>query len=180
MQPQINENSSLINKNWTDNSTLNEIVKYEYQKSNKTEFENTHLDLLYNQGLKFLGDWKKLTKEEKKIYPHGLKHLLDEKAGIESENVSLQKNKMAKGRDTNRGKVLSLQQDIKNNCNTSYFTTLSDYLLRFFGSINLESDSGKNQHLQGNLRNMSVELASIDSNIYICNNFDKNSLRKRK
>jgi hypothetical protein len=180
MQPQKNENSSLINKNWTDNSTLDEIVKYEYQKSNKREFENTHLDLLYNQGLKFLGDWKKVTKEQKKSLPIGLVNFLDEKAGIESENVSSQKNKTAKGRDTNREKVSSLQHDIKNNCNTSYFATLSDYLLHFFGSINLESDSGKSQHLQGTLGHVSVELASIDSNVYICNNFDNNSLRKRK
>jgi hypothetical protein len=114
MQPQVeqNENSSLINKNWTDNSTLNEIVKYEYQKSNKTEFENTHLDLLYNQGLKFLGDWKKVTKEEKKLFPIGLKHLLDEKAGIEQENVGVLKRKREE--DFQRPQIQKYEKNIKN------------------------------------------------------------------
>jgi hypothetical protein len=51
MQPQAqqNENSSLIKagpKDWTDNSTLDEIVKYEYQESNKSQFVQVDVELL--------------------------------------------------------------------------------------------------------------------------------------
>jgi hypothetical protein len=37
MQPQVeqNERSSLLNRNWTDDSTLDEIVKYEFKNSFK-------------------------------------------------------------------------------------------------------------------------------------------------
>jgi hypothetical protein len=86
MQPQQNEKLSL-KKNWTDNSTLEEIVKLEYQKSNKSEYIEEALEILQKNQLEFLGDWKKVTKEDKKKYPVGLKYLLDENAGIEQENV---------------------------------------------------------------------------------------------
>jgi hypothetical protein len=90
MQPQQNEKLSL-KKNWTDNSTLEEIVKLEYQKSNKSEYIEEALEILQKNQLEFLGDWKKVTKEDKKKYPVGLKYLLDENAGIEQENVGVLK-----------------------------------------------------------------------------------------
>jgi hypothetical protein len=191
MQPQAqqNENSSLIKagpKDWTDNSTLDEIVKYEYQESNKSEYIQETLKILQKNQCKFLGDWKELCTrttflERSKITDKaGLVVLLDRLAGIKPENVSSRKNKTTKGRDTNRGKVLSLQQDVKNDCNSSYLGNLFDYLLYYFGSINLESNSGKSQHLHGTLEHMSVELDRINSNVYIGDNFDNNSLRKRK
>jgi hypothetical protein len=48
-QPQQNENSSLVKagrKDWTDNATLDEIVKYEYQESNKSQFVQVDVELL--------------------------------------------------------------------------------------------------------------------------------------
>eukprot|EP01080_Neovahlkampfia_damariscottae_P012771 gene12771-7045_t len=81
-----NENTNLAAKNWQNNDTLEEIVKYEYRKLNKTEFVEDDIEILRGQRLKFLGDWKDLTKEQKKIFPVGLSNLLDKVAGIEPEN----------------------------------------------------------------------------------------------
>jgi hypothetical protein len=178
MQPQVkqNENSSLIKAgriDWTDNSTLDEIVKYEYQELNKSEYIQETLEILQKNQFKFLGDWKQLCTcttflERINKYKVGTVLILDRVAGIQPENVS------------SRGKVLSLQQDVKNDCNSSYLGNLSDYLLYYFGSINLESSSGKCQHLHGTLEHMSVELDSMNSNVFVDSNFDIKSLRKRK
>jgi hypothetical protein len=94
MQLQTKKNSSLIHQNWTHNSTLDEFVKYEYQKSNKPEYIQKDLQILEINSLHFLGDWKKVTKEDKKKFPDGLKYLLDEKVGIESENVRMKSHNM--------------------------------------------------------------------------------------
>eukprot|EP01080_Neovahlkampfia_damariscottae_P008458 gene8458-283_t len=81
-----NENTNLVVKNWQNNDTLEEIVKYEYRKLNKSQYIQKDLGILENNSLHYLGEWKDLTKEEKKIFPVGLKHLLDKVAGIEPEN----------------------------------------------------------------------------------------------
>jgi hypothetical protein len=95
MQPPVkqNENSSLINKNWTDNSTLDEIVKYEYQNSNKSKYIQKDLQILEINSLHFLGDWKEVTQEQKKSLPIGLVNFFNKKAGIEPENVSSRKKR---------------------------------------------------------------------------------------
>jgi hypothetical protein len=66
---------------WNDSSLLSDILKDNYKKEN-LEFFEKGLKFLQNQRLINLRDWKKVTKEEKKNYPVGLKNLLDEVCGI--------------------------------------------------------------------------------------------------
>jgi hypothetical protein len=95
----------------------------------------------------FLGDWKQLCTcttflERIKITDNaGLVDLLNRLAGIKPENVSSRKNK---------------QQKEETPIEESYLGNLSDYLLYYFGSFNLESNSGKSQHLHGTLEHMSI------------------------
>jgi hypothetical protein len=90
---------------------LDEIVKYEYQESNKSQFVQEDIELLQKNRFVLLGDWKQLCTcstflERIKITDNaGLVDLLDRLAGIKPENVSSRKNKTTKGRDTNRGKL---------------------------------------------------------------------------
>eukprot|EP01080_Neovahlkampfia_damariscottae_P009109 gene9109-1200_t len=86
-----NENINLVVKNWQNNDTLEEIVKYEYRKLNKSEFTEDDIEILRSERLKFLGDWKDLCKttkfsERSNKYNDGLVLLLDKVAGIEPEN----------------------------------------------------------------------------------------------
>eukprot|EP01080_Neovahlkampfia_damariscottae_P007457 gene7457-11782_t len=64
-----NENTNLVSKNWQNNDTLEEIVKYEYRKLNKSQYIQKALGILENNQLHYLGEWKDLTKEQKKIFP---------------------------------------------------------------------------------------------------------------
>jgi hypothetical protein len=58
--------------------------------------------VLSDAGLESVEDWKKVTKEDKKRFPVGLKYLLDEKAGIEHENVRMRHLKMKGGKGVGR------------------------------------------------------------------------------
>jgi hypothetical protein len=70
---------------WNDSSLLSDILKDNYEKEGKLEFFKEDFRLLQKQRVINLSQWKKLTKEEKKKYPDGLKHLLDEVCGIENK-----------------------------------------------------------------------------------------------
>jgi hypothetical protein len=129
MQLQTKKNSSTIKQNWTDNSTLDEIVKFEHRK-NKSESFQKDLELLNKNHLKFLSDWKKVRKESKKKFSSGFVNFLDEKAGI----IQV------------RCRKIQLQKD-----ETTYLGTLSEYFLYFFGSKNMESNIGKDHHAQDTL-----------------------------
>jgi hypothetical protein len=94
IEPQTNENTCLINKNWTDDDTLEEIVKYEFQKTDKSEYIQECIELLKKNCLKVLRDWKELCThttflERSNKYNDGLILLLDRVASIEPENVRL-------------------------------------------------------------------------------------------
>jgi hypothetical protein len=65
-----------IRKN--DSSLLSEILKEEFTKSGSMKFFEEDEKMLKNNFLKTLGDWKKLSEEDKKKFPHGLKNLFDE------------------------------------------------------------------------------------------------------
>jgi hypothetical protein len=141
MQPQVeqNENSSLVNKNWIDNSTLNEILKYEYQKTNKSEFFEEDLELLQKNRLKFLGDWKKVTKEQKKLFPVGLVNFLDEKAGIEQENVRMKRLKM-------EGRTI---EEVKNNMEDTFIFHgfIHSFFHYWFFNVDLERNKGQDSNI---------------------------------
>eukprot|EP01080_Neovahlkampfia_damariscottae_P000811 gene811-9061_t len=109
-----NKNTNLV-KTWKNNDTLEEIVKVEYKKKNKSEFTKDHIKRLRDEGLKFLEDWKDLNKEDKKKYPDGLKHLLDKVAGFEPESVSL------------KNKINKIDQKNSNNNHTSKYLELKGF-----------------------------------------------------
>jgi hypothetical protein len=69
MQPQVeqNERSSLLNRNWTDDSMLDEIVKYEYKREKMDDYIKDALQILEENQLKYLSHWKKVTKEDKEV-----------------------------------------------------------------------------------------------------------------
>jgi hypothetical protein len=73
---QKNSFKDKIRKN--DSLLLTEILKENFTKSGKMEFFEDAQKLLKNNFLKSLGDWKKLSEEEKKIFPVGLKILLND------------------------------------------------------------------------------------------------------
>eukprot|EP01080_Neovahlkampfia_damariscottae_P006310 gene6310-10318_t len=69
---------------------LKEIVSNKFKVPNTIqEFYN----ILDKNGLETLEDWKKVTEEDKKLFPVGLKYFLDEKAGIQPEEVRSKKRK---------------------------------------------------------------------------------------
>jgi hypothetical protein len=70
---------------WNDSSLLSDILKDNYEKEGTLEFFKEAQNILKKQFLTNLSQWKKLTKEEKKKFPVGLKHLLDEVCGIENK-----------------------------------------------------------------------------------------------
>ena len=74
--------------NWKEDSKLEDIVKFHYQGPDRIAVANQRVQLLKNNDLFTLTDWKKLTEKEREIFPIGLKHLLDE-AGEGILNFSL-------------------------------------------------------------------------------------------
>ena len=56
-----NENTCLVNKDWADNDTLEDILEYEHQKVDKSEYIQEDIELLKKNRLKRLGDWKNLS-----------------------------------------------------------------------------------------------------------------------
>ena len=97
-ESQPNENTNLVNKIWKDDSTLEEIVKYEYKKVNKSKYAKEDVELLNKNRLISFGDWKELCTrfnavERKNMTNAGLVLLLDKVAGIQPENVSSRKIK---------------------------------------------------------------------------------------
>jgi hypothetical protein len=45
LEPQTNENTCLVDKDWADDDTLEEIVKYEYEKTNKSKYIQSALQI---------------------------------------------------------------------------------------------------------------------------------------
>jgi hypothetical protein len=93
IDPQTNENACLIIKDWADDDTLEKIVKYEFQKTDKSEYIQEDIELLQT-----LRDWKELCThttflERSNMTNDGLVLLLDRVACIEPENVRLRKLK---------------------------------------------------------------------------------------
>ena len=86
-----NSNSELLDLESPSSGPLTELEKLITENFQKPTIIENFFGKLDEYGLETLEHWKKLTKEEKKKYPDGLKHLLDEKAGIEPENVSFAK-----------------------------------------------------------------------------------------
>jgi hypothetical protein len=179
MQPQVeqNERSSLLNRNWTDDSTLDEIVKYEYKREKMDEYIEEDLELLQKNRLKFLSHWKKVTKEQKKIYPHGLVNLLDEKVGIEQENVRMKRLKMEGrnelGRTDKQGKERNNMEDT-----FIFHSFVHSFFLNWFSNIDMERSKGRDSNVLYPLHRISndynFEKGSISS-------FEGNqTLRKRK
>jgi hypothetical protein len=69
---------------WNDTSLLSDILKENYSKSGKLKLFKKDLKILDKQSLTNLGDWKKLSKEQKMKYPDGLINLLDGMCGSEN------------------------------------------------------------------------------------------------
>jgi hypothetical protein len=70
---------------WNDFSLLSDILKDNYEKEGTLEFFKEAQNILKKQFLTNLSQWKKLTKEQKKLFPVGLTNLLDEVCGIENK-----------------------------------------------------------------------------------------------
>ena len=97
------EKPKIESKNSKSKSINLEIPKSEYitelkeMVSNKFKDPDTRKEfyiVLKKNGLETLEDWKKITKEQKNEYPHGLSNFLDEKASIEQfENVQFEEGK---------------------------------------------------------------------------------------
>jgi hypothetical protein len=171
MQPQVeqNERSSLLNRNWTDDSTLDEIVKYEYKREKMDEYIKEDLKLLQKNCLKFLSHWKKVTKEDKKKYPDGLKYLLDEKAGFESENV--RRNEL--GRTDKQGKERNNMEDT-----FIFHSFVHSFFLNWFSNIDMERSKGRDSNVLYPLHRISNDYNFKKGSI---SSFEGNqTLRKRK
>jgi hypothetical protein len=72
------KNNESQRSTWNDSSLLSDILKENYSKSGILEFFEEDLNVLKKERLKNLGQWKKLSKEQKKSFPVGLINLLDE------------------------------------------------------------------------------------------------------
>jgi hypothetical protein len=78
-------NSTVQNEKLNELSSMTELEKIISKKFQKQTSVQEFHKILDKNGLESLEDWKKVTKEEKKKYPDGLKHLLDEVCGIENK-----------------------------------------------------------------------------------------------
>ena len=97
------EKPKIESKNSKSKSINLEIPKSEYitelkeMVSNKFKDPDTRKEfyiVLKKNGLETLEDWKKVTKEQKKLFPVGLSNFLDERAGGEQfENVQFEEGK---------------------------------------------------------------------------------------
>jgi hypothetical protein len=79
---QFSSNIGLKQENeisWNENSLLSDLIKKEYNKAGRNP--KNALELIEKQELYYLGDWKKIPEEEKKIFPIGLRMIIDEAAG---------------------------------------------------------------------------------------------------
>jgi histidyl-tRNA synthetase len=103
MSNQLQQNETrFIDKIWTDDDTLDEIVDYEFKKKNQPQYIQTAQDALHGALLHNLGDWKRLCTrfnavERSNKLNFGLVLLLDEVAGIVPKYVSSQKNQKNTG-----------------------------------------------------------------------------------
>jgi hypothetical protein len=117
IEPQTNENACLINKDWADDDTLEKIVKYEYQKADKSEYIEEDIELLKKNRLKVLGDWKELCThttflERSSMTNAGLVLLLHRVASIEPENVGVLKRKREE--DFQKQQIRKYEKNLKN------------------------------------------------------------------
>ena len=101
---EVGDKPEIEPKNSKSKSISLEIPKSEYITELKEMVSNKFKDpgtkkefyiVLKKNGLETLEDWKKITNEEKKLYPHGLKHFLDEKA---SESAPLENVQFGEGK----------------------------------------------------------------------------------
>lgn len=71
---------------WNEETSLEEIVQKIYKEQNKEEFIEEDIHLLLKNRLKTLKDWKKIQKEDKYIFPIGLRIILDELSKLIDKN----------------------------------------------------------------------------------------------
>ena len=64
--------------NWKEDANLKDFINYSYTTEEQKEVAEEDIQLLKKNRLFTLTDWKKVTEKERKIFPIGLKHLLDE------------------------------------------------------------------------------------------------------
>lgn len=68
---------------WTLDSLVSDIVKEEYTKQDMEEFIKEDLDVLKSNRIVKLRQWASLSTEDKKIFPKGLKMILDKACQLE-------------------------------------------------------------------------------------------------
>jgi hypothetical protein len=133
---------------------LKKIVSNEFKVQATIQKFNQILD---DAGLETLEHWNKVTKEDKKLFPVGLKYLLDEKAGIEPENV--RKTKTARG--TNKRRLgtsnESIKEDTKESDIRNYIICFYNRLGDFFGIFNLERSEGPSEVLYSPLQHNNID-----------------------
>jgi hypothetical protein len=95
---------------WNDSSLLSDILKENFSKSGKLEFLEEAQNILKKEFLTNLGDWKKLSNEDKTEFPLGLKNIFDK--FISKFLISLTKNLPFKS--TKKLKKIILKKSRKN------------------------------------------------------------------
>ena len=84
IEPKISD-EELLDLESPRSEFMTELKELVSNKFKDTSTVTKFFQVLSDAGLETLEDWKKVTKEDKKKYPDGLKYFLDEKAGIEPE-----------------------------------------------------------------------------------------------
>jgi hypothetical protein len=92
-EPKKNLDEEILDFESSRSEFMTELKKMVSNKFKDTSTIAKFFQILSDAGLETLEDWNKVTKEDKKKYPDGLKYLLDEKSGIEQENVGVLKRK---------------------------------------------------------------------------------------
>jgi hypothetical protein len=179
---QTNENTCLINKDWTDDDTLEEIVKYEFQKTDKSEYIQENIKLLKKNCLKVLRDWKELCThttflERSNKYNDVLVLLLNRVASIEPINVSSQKIQKKTGKSKEKVVEENIKtMDMEKTNNFSLFNSVFHWVSDYFWINDLECNNGNDQCLHSNLEHRNVNFGSNNTILYI----SCETMRKRK
>jgi hypothetical protein len=182
IEPQRNENTFLVNKDWTDDDTLEKIVKYEYGKTNKRKYIQEDIELLIKNRLIILGDWKELCSrfnavERSNMTNAGLVLLLDRVAGIEPKNVSSQKIQKKTGKSKEKVVEENIQtMDMEKTNNFTLFNSVFHWVSDYFWLNDLECNKGNDQFLHSHFEHRNVNFGSNNSILYI----SRETMRKRK
>jgi hypothetical protein len=158
------------------------IVKDDYGKTNKSKYIQSALQILENNQLESLRDWKELCVyttflERSNMINAGLVLLLDRVAGIEPKNVSSQKIQKKTGKS--KEKVVEENIQTMDMEKTNYFTLFNSvfhWVSYYFWLNDLECNKGNDQCLHSHFEHRNVNFGSNNSILYI----SCETMRKRK